>query len=41
MSQFLIHVIDDLVGSVQHWRQVYSTYPPAEVVSESCQGGVG
>ncbi|GLZ78500.1 MarR family transcriptional regulator [Actinorhabdospora filicis] len=25
MSRFLHHVIDDLVHSVQHWRQVYAT----------------
>lgn len=25
MSQFLLHVIDDLIRSVQHWRQVYPT----------------
>lgn len=27
MSQFLLHVVDDMVRSVQHWRQVYSTVP--------------
>ncbi|WP_413812663.1 helix-turn-helix domain-containing protein [Streptomyces sp. OE57] len=26
-SQFLLHVIDDLVRSVQHWHKVYSTHP--------------
>ncbi|HEX2133766.1 MAG TPA: hypothetical protein VHH15_19645 [Actinophytocola sp.] len=30
MGQFLRHVLDDLVRSVQHWRQVYSTRPPAD-----------
>lgn len=30
MSQFLHHVIDDLVHSVQHWRQVYSPQPRSE-----------
>jgi DNA-binding transcriptional regulator GbsR (MarR family) len=30
MSQFLLHVIDDLVRSVQHWRQVYPACLPAE-----------
>ena len=30
MSQFLHHVIDDLVRSVQHWRQVYSPQPLTE-----------
>ncbi|MFD7657836.1 helix-turn-helix domain-containing protein, partial [Actinosynnema sp. NPDC059797] len=26
-SQFLLHVIDDLVRSVRHWHEVYSTHP--------------
>lgn len=26
-SQFLIHVIDDLVRSAQHWHEIYSTHP--------------
>jgi DNA-binding transcriptional regulator GbsR (MarR family) len=26
-SQFLLHVIDDLVRSAQHWHEVYSTHP--------------
>lgn len=26
-SQFLRHVIDDLVRSVQHWHKIYSTHP--------------
>ncbi len=25
LSQFLLHVVDDLVRSAQHWHQVYST----------------
>lgn len=27
-SQFLLHVIDDLVRSAQHWHKIYSTRPP-------------
>lgn len=26
-SQFLLHVIDDLVRSAQHWHKIYSTHP--------------
>ncbi|WKX73730.1 helix-turn-helix domain-containing protein [Streptomyces sp. XD-27] len=26
-SQFLLHVIDDLVRSAQHWRKIYPTHP--------------
>ncbi|WP_435243601.1 hypothetical protein [Streptomyces cucumeris] len=26
-SQFLLHLIDDLVRSVQHWHKVYSSNP--------------
>jgi DNA-binding transcriptional regulator GbsR (MarR family) len=35
MSQFLLHVVDDLVRSVQHWRQVYSTQPSAVTNDDS------
>jgi DNA-binding transcriptional regulator GbsR (MarR family) len=35
MGQFLLHVVDDLVRSVQHWRQVYSTQPPAVTNDDS------
>jgi DNA-binding transcriptional regulator GbsR (MarR family) len=35
MSQFLLRVIDDLVRSVQHWRQVYSTRLSAETSDDS------
>jgi DNA-binding transcriptional regulator GbsR (MarR family) len=27
LSQFLRHVVDDMVRSVQHWHEVYSTLP--------------
>lgn len=27
MSQFLLHVIDDLVRSAQHWHEIYPTQP--------------
>ncbi|MCE6997304.1 helix-turn-helix domain-containing protein [Saccharothrix sp. S26] len=27
-GQFLLHVLDDLVRSVEHWHEVYSAHPP-------------
>jgi DNA-binding transcriptional regulator GbsR (MarR family) len=39
MSQFLLHVIDDLTRSVQHWHKVYSTHPPAETSEDATRSG--